>query len=174
MLLTECGDHGETGVSSLIHILLSLNNYKIFIGECSVPCGTGYRIRQRKCDDPAPDGGLECIGCPIEYEICNKQPCIEVKKLSPFTPWLIVNNSEVGYIEKRFRYQCKATGNFNDLNNYNFIIYANFCILALSDPSGLKISLHKEETRTCNNDGGCHRMNEISPKSPTWGCWTGK
>jgi chondroitin sulfate proteoglycan 4 len=81
--------------------------------ECSSACGGGYRFRQRKCDDPVPEnGGLPCLGCNIEYELCNKQPCIEVKKLGPFTQWLIVNNSDVGYMEKRFRYQCKATGNF--------------------------------------------------------------
>lgn len=79
--------------------------------ECSAVCGGGYRFRQRKCDDPAPEnGGLDCIGCNVEYDLCNKQPCNEVKKLGSFTPWLIVNNSEVGYMEKRFRYQCKATG----------------------------------------------------------------
>lgn len=120
--------------------------------ECSAPCGGGFRFRQRKCDDPAPmNQGIDCIGCNVEYEQCNKQPCNEVKKIGPFTPWLIVNNSDVGYLEKRFRYQCKAL---------------------LPDPSSLKISLFKEETRTCTNEGGCHRINEMSQKSATWGCWT--
>lgn len=41
----------------------------------------------------------------------------------------------------------------------------------MQDPSALKISLYKEEARSCNNEGGCHRMNEISSKS-AWGCWT--
>lgn len=44
-------------------------------------------------------------------------------------------------------------------------------IPGLQDPSALKISLHKEEARSCNNEGGCHRMNEINSKA-TWGCWT--
>lgn len=93
-------------------------------------------------------------GCNIEYDLCNKQPCIEIKKMGPFTPWLLINNSEIGYIEKRFRYQCKATG--------------------LQDPSGLKISLYKEETRSCNDIAGCHRMTENSQKSSSSsGCYGG-
>lgn len=41
----------------------------------------------------------------------------------------------------------------------------------MSDPSALKISLFKEEARTCH-DGTCHRTtNEISLK-PSWSCWS--
>src|SRR4051812_22069654 len=96
------------------------------------------------------NGGLECIGCNIEYEICNKQPCVEVKKLSPWTQWLTVNGTnDVGYMEKRFRYSCRAP---------------------IADPSSLKISLFKEESRNCSV-AGCHRMMEVTQKA-SWGCWT--
>jgi semaphorin 5 len=96
------------------------------------------------------NGGIECIGCNIEYELCNKQPCIEVKKVGQWTNWLIANNSESGYLEKRYRYMCKAP---------------------VTDPSTLKISLMKEESRTCSNEGNCHRLADNVQK-PTWGCWT--
>lgn len=96
------------------------------------------------------NGGLECIGCNVEYETCNKQPCSEVRKLSPWTQWLTANGTnDVGYTEKRFRYSCKAQ---------------------ISDPANLKISLFKEEVRNCSIEG-CHRMAEIAQKA-SWGCWT--
>lgn len=98
------------------------------------------------------NGGIECIGCNIEYEQCNKQSCNEVKKFSSWTPWLIMNknDSNAGHSEKRFRYVCKAP---------------------VSDPNSLKITLFKEETRACTNDGGCHRMIETAHKA-SWGCWS--
>lgn len=75
---------------------------------------------------------------------------MEVKKLSPWTQWLTVNGSnEIGYVEKRFRYSCRAT---------------------IADPANLKISLSKEETRNCSVEG-CHRMAE-APMKASWGCWT--
>lgn len=57
--------------------------------------------------------------------------------------------NDVGYIEKRFRYSCKAQ---------------------IADPANLKISLLKEEVRNCSIEG-CHRMAESSPKA-SWGCWS--
>ena len=118
---------------------------------CSAPCGKGFRIRERKCNNPAPqNNGLDCMGCNVEYEECNKQPCNEVKKLGPWTQWLVMNSSDTGHMEKRYRYMCKAT---------------------LNDPSDLKISLHKEETRVCKkNDSVCQRIHMSSKAS--WGCWT--
>lgn len=118
---------------------------------CSAPCGKGFRIRERKCNNPAPqNNGLDCMGCNVEYEECNKQPCNEVKKLGPWTQWLVMNSSDAGHMEKRYRYMCKAT---------------------LNDPSDLKISLHKEETRVCKkNDSVCQRIHLSSKAS--WGCWT--
>lgn len=118
---------------------------------CSVPCGKGFRIRERKCNDPAPqNNGLDCIGCNVEYEECNKQSCNEVKKLGPWTTWLAFNSSEYGHMEKRYRYMCKAP---------------------INDPAELKISLFKEETRMCKkNDNVCQRV-YLSSKA-SWGCWT--
>lgn len=96
------------------------------------------------------NGGLDCVGCNIEHEVCNKQPCAEVRKLSPWSQWMTINGTnDAGYMEKRFRYSCKAQ---------------------IADPANLKISLFKEESRNCSIEG-CHRMSEITQKS-SWGCWT--
>lgn len=107
-------------------------------GECSAPCGGGFRIRRRKCDDPEPMGGMECIGCNIDYELCNNQQCAEVKRLSTWTPWLMESNSSKSdeYTERRYRYLCKAS---------------------VVDASNLKIMLAKEEKRTCLPNGSCQR-----------------
>lgn len=106
--------------------------------ECNVPCGGGFRIRRRKCNDPEPMGGMDCVGCNIDYELCNKQACTEVRKLSPWTPWMMESNTTKGdeYTEHRFRYMCKAS---------------------VMDASSLKISLSKEEKRTCHPNGSCQR-----------------
>lgn len=106
--------------------------------ECSAPCGAGYRIRRRKCDDPEPMGGMDCVGCNIDYEVCNSQPCAEVKKLGQWTPWLMESNTSKTdeYTERRFRYMCKAS---------------------VMDASSLKIILSKEEKRTCQANGSCQR-----------------
>lgn len=109
-------------------------------GDCSSPCGGGFRIRRRKCDNPTPqNGGMDCPGCSIDYEICNSQPCAEVKRLSSWTPWLMELNGTTGdggHTERRFRYLCKAS---------------------VADSSTLRIALAKEETRICQPDGTCQR-----------------
>ena len=39
--------------------------------SCSVTCGTGTQLRNRSCDDPAPDaGGLNCTGDSEESMNC--------------------------------------------------------------------------------------------------------
>lgn len=114
--------------------------------NCSNSCGGGFRFRERNCNNPTPqNNGLECIGCKIEHEECNKHACNEVKKISPWTSWLLMATNESStkngiYMEKRYRYSCRAP---------------------MSDPASLKIYLSKEETRACNpNEGGkCHRVN---------------
>ncbi|XP_055544886.1 semaphorin-5A [Wyeomyia smithii] len=113
-------------------------------GECSAACGSGYRIRRRKCDDPVPqNGGMECPGCHLDYEVCNTHPCPDVKRAATWTTWLTVTNGTLpngGYIEKRYRFTCKAP---------------------IADSSLLKIS-SKEETRLCHPDGSCQRSSSDS------------
>ncbi|XP_062714042.1 semaphorin-5A [Aedes albopictus] len=128
-------------------------------GECSAPCGGGYRIRRRKCDDPTPqNGGMECPGCHLDYEVCNTHQCPDVKRTGAWTPWLTVSNGTLpngGYVEKRFRYTCKAP---------------------IADASLLKIS-PKEETRVCHADGSCQRSSDgagygASENEDGWGEWS--
>lgn len=125
--------------------------------ECSAQCGGGYRHRRRKCDDPAPqNGGLDCAGCNIDYEVCNPQQCAEVKKMGPWTPWLVQYNATTtdgGHLEKRFRFSCKSGG---------------------SDANNLKILLAKEETRICSIDGSCQRSGESGEDLgwSDWGQWS--
>lgn len=109
--------------------------------ECSHPCGGGYRVRRRQCNDPEPQNeGMDCPGCPIDHEQCNNQACPEVKRMSQWTPWMVSSNKslEAGQTEHRYKFQCKAP---------------------VGDPSTIKISLAKEETRICI-DGSCHRSND--------------
>lgn len=125
--------------------------------ECTVPCGKGFRLRRRKCDDPIPQyGGLDCSGCNIEYDICNAQACPEAKKMAPWTPWLAQMNTSTidgAHMEKRFRYQCRSP---------------------VADTNSLKISLAKEETRVCHADGSCQRSGDSGEDNgrSEWGAWT--
>ncbi|XP_055305519.1 semaphorin-5A isoform X2 [Sitodiplosis mosellana] len=110
--------------------------------ECSQPCGAGFRFRRRICNDPIPDGGLDCPGCAIDYELCNTQPCPELQRLGPWTPWLqrISSNVSIGeHLEKRFRYMCKLNG---------------------TDANSIKVFKAKEESRICVSDGSCHRISD--------------
>lgn len=39
--------------------------------KCSVTCGNGTRSRRRTCSNPRPQyGGLDCVGQPMQTEIC--------------------------------------------------------------------------------------------------------
>ena len=44
-------------------------------GSCSLTCGDGQQLRQRQCDNPAPDGGSECSGSEEEVLSCNRETC---------------------------------------------------------------------------------------------------
>lgn len=113
-------------------------------------------MRRRVCDNPLPqNGGTECIGCSIDYEICNAQKCPERLVFGPWTPWLQYSNSSTGNgerIEKRFRYVCK-------INSTDARVYTA-----------------KEENRACL-DKSCHRIDEdnidlIATESATSSCLT--
>jgi chondroitin sulfate proteoglycan 4 len=107
--------------------------------ECSAHCGGGYRIRRRRCDNPAPqDGGQDCQGCHLDYEQCNAHTCSDAKRLSSWTPWLPTNAtaSTAGHTERRFRFSCRA---------------------AVADPALIKFGQAKEEERFCHSDGTCLR-----------------
>lgn len=118
---------------------------------CSVPCGGGFRKRQRVCDSPPPQyGGQECIGCNIEYEICNSHQCTEQKRASQSTPWFVANTSKHEHVEHRYKYSCRAP---------------------VQDSQQIKISLAKEQ-RVCR-DGFCSSVNiDDTPKWSNWTPWS--
>ncbi|XP_058117992.1 semaphorin-5B [Anopheles ziemanni] len=126
-------------------------------GECSAPCGGGFRIRRRKCDNPTPqNGGMDCSGCHFDYEVCNTQPCPDVRKAGTWTPWLMVpggngSTGSGGYVEKRFRFTCKAP---------------------IADSALLKIS-PKEEVRVCQADGSCQRSVDSAGLAASMGSSSG-
>lgn len=68
-----------------------------------------------------------------EYKACNLEACPEVKRNTPWTPWMPVNVTQGGARqEQRMRYMCRAH---------------------LADPHELQIGRRKVETRFCPNDG---------------------
>lgn len=68
-----------------------------------------------------------------EYKACNLEACPEVRRNTPWTPWMPVNVSQDGSRqEQRFRYTCRAL---------------------LPDPQQLQLGKKKVETRFCPNDG---------------------
>lgn len=104
--------------------------------ECTASCGGGFRSRLRRCDNPPPQhGGTDCSGCGVEYQTCNVHSCSEAKKVTTWTPWLLANDTDLGRIERRFRFSCKAP----------------------VDTNLLKVGAMKLEERICHTDGTCLR-----------------
>ncbi|XP_032422829.1 semaphorin-5B isoform X2 [Xiphophorus hellerii] len=96
--------------------------------KCSTECGGGVHSRVRSCEN-----GNTCPGCALEYKACNLEACPEVKRNTPWTPWMPVNVTQGGARqEQRTRYMCRAH---------------------LADPHELQIGRRKVETRFCPNDG---------------------
>uniref|UniRef100_A0A803KBF5 Semaphorin 5B n=1 Tax=Xenopus tropicalis TaxID=8364 RepID=A0A803KBF5_XENTR len=96
--------------------------------KCSSDCGGGTHSRQRSCEN-----GNTCPGCAMEFRPCNSEPCPEVRRNTPWTPWTPVNITQGGARqEQRFRYTCRAQ---------------------LADPHNLQFGRKKTETRFCPNDG---------------------
>ncbi|ELK18095.1 Semaphorin-5B [Pteropus alecto] len=96
--------------------------------KCSSNCGGGVQSRRRACEN-----GNSCPGCSVEFKTCNPEGCPEVRRNTPWTPWLPVNVTQGGARqEQRFRFTCRAP---------------------LPDPHGLQFGRRRMETRTCPADG---------------------
>ncbi|XP_051998739.1 semaphorin-5B-like isoform X3 [Xyrauchen texanus] len=96
--------------------------------KCSSECGGGVHSRSRNCEN-----GNSCPGCVLEYQACNLESCPEVRRNTPWTPWVPVNFTQGGARqEQRVRYICRAQ---------------------LADPHELQLGKRKVETRFCPNDG---------------------
>ncbi|XP_073660269.1 semaphorin-5B isoform X2 [Tursiops truncatus] len=96
--------------------------------KCSSHCGSGVQSRRRACEN-----GNSCPGCGVEFKTCNHEGCPEVRRNTPWTPWLPVNVTQGGARqEQRFRFTCRAP---------------------LADPHGLQFGRRRTETRTCPADG---------------------
>lgn len=131
--------------------------------KCSADCGGGVHTRQRTCEN-----GNTCPGCSQEFRMCNPEACPEVRRNTPWTPWMPVNVTQSGSRqEQRFRYTCRAQ---------------------LSDPHILQFGRKKIETRFCANEGpvACETDSLVDDlmrngKSParvisggwsSWGAWS--
>nr|XP_021490329.1 semaphorin-5B [Meriones unguiculatus] len=131
--------------------------------KCSSNCGGGVQSRRRSCEN-----GNTCRGCGVEFKTCNPEACPEVRRNTPWTPWLPVNVTQGGARqEQRFRFTCRAP---------------------LPDPHGLQFGKRRTETRTCPADGtgACDtdalvedllRSGNTSPHSlsggwAAWGAWS--
>lgn len=76
---------------------------------------------------------LKPLNPPKEFKTCNPEACPEVRRNTPWTPWLPVNVTQGGTRqEQRFRFTCRAP---------------------LPDPHGLQFGKRRTETRTCPADG---------------------
>ncbi|MGH0152639.1 UNVERIFIED_CONTAM: hypothetical protein FKN15_047210 [Acipenser sinensis] len=96
--------------------------------KCSAECGGGIHSRVRNCEN-----GNSCPGCALEYKACNLESCPEVRRNTPWTPWMPVNITQAGARqEQRLRYTCRAQ---------------------LADPHELQFGKRKVETRFCSSDG---------------------
>ncbi|XP_034720686.1 semaphorin-5B-like [Etheostoma cragini] len=128
--------------------------------HCSAECGGGVHSRTRTCEN-----GNSCPGCSMEYKACNLEACPEVRRNTPWTPWMPVNVSQDGSRqEQRFRYTCRVL---------------------LPDPQQLQLGKKKMETRFCPNDGSgaCQTDSLVEdlvktsgqtlsqPQGVRWGSW---
>lgn len=85
---------------------------------------------------------------PQEFKTCNPDGCPEVRRNTPWTPWLPVNVTQGGARqEQRFRFTCRAP---------------------LADPHGLQFGRRRTETRSCpaNGSGACDTDGTPPPGAP--------
>ncbi|XP_054162588.1 semaphorin-5A-like [Oppia nitens] len=73
---------------------------------CSSKCGGGVQLRRRRCEYK--DMYKGCVGCDVEWRICNRHECAESRQHSEWTDWLIKNITGDGVVEQRFRFICKS------------------------------------------------------------------
>ncbi|KTG03917.1 hypothetical protein cypCar_00001992 [Cyprinus carpio] len=112
--------------------------------KCSSECGGGVHSRSRNCEN-----GNSCPGCALEYQACNLESCPEVRRNTPWTPWVPVNITQGGARqEQRVRYICRAQ---------------------LADPHELQLGKRKVETRFCPNDGTVTCETDFNG---AWSCWS--
>lgn len=108
--------------------------------KCTSSCGGGFRLRRRHCDNPtALNGGVECTGCNVDFEVCNIQKCTERQVSGSWTPWFQQNDFSTNddkNFEKRIRYGCKFNGTDG------------------------KVFKAKEEKRICFSNHTCHRLDD--------------
>ncbi|OXB81609.1 UNVERIFIED_CONTAM: hypothetical protein H355_008771, partial [Colinus virginianus] len=97
----------------------------------------GWDDKQKRCTTIEDSSNMSLwtqniTECP-EYKTCNPESCPEVRRNTPWTPWMPVNITQNGARqEQRFRYTCRAQ---------------------LSDPHELQFGRKKTESRFCPNDG---------------------
>ncbi|KAG8185299.1 hypothetical protein JTE90_023907 [Oedothorax gibbosus] len=121
--------------------------------QCSANCGGGIQVRRRRCNSPPPqNGGRECSGCNQDYKFCNLHNCPEVKKATPWTPYLRLNQTRDGYYEQRLKFVCKAN---------------------VPDESMLRIGHVRKEERFCKEGSrSCQDSGSFSSVDGGWGSWT--
>lgn len=91
-------------------------------------------------------GGLDCLGCNIEYETCNTEQCPEQMRHTSWSTWYIFNTtSKNEYVKRRFKYTCRGP---------------------VQDAMQLTLSF-KEQERTCYSD---HCLN--TDDLPRWSEWS--
>lgn len=91
------------------------------------------RGRVARCREVCRLGSSETTLTLQEFKTCNPEACPEVRRNTPWTPWLPVNVTQGGARqEQRFRFTCRAP---------------------LPDPHGLQFGKRRMETRTCPADG---------------------
>ncbi len=76
--------------------------------HCSSKCGGGVQLRRRRCQIDSKHKNSGCYGCDVEWRLCNRHECQEVKQQSEWTDWLIKNITSDGLVEQRVRFTCRA------------------------------------------------------------------
>lgn len=119
---------------------------------CSATCGVGYRRRFRTCNNSL---NGDCTGSDVEYEKCHLKSCPEISeqmRITQWTPWYRINNTNLndGYVLRRFKYSCKAP---------------------VIDASNIKIGIHKEEDKVCQ-EGACLPAGHEVGRWTMWSPWS--
>ncbi|XP_072169938.1 LOW QUALITY PROTEIN: uncharacterized protein [Diadema setosum] len=72
--------------------------------ECNVTCGSGYYIRTRQCDSPAPQhDGNDCVGADTELDPCTRSPCPVNGSWAEWSAWSVCSQTCVGGTQYRTR-----------------------------------------------------------------------